>query len=85
MARSPGTRVRNNVGGLGQSAPNPVLSTLRYFRHEYEVLIRDGATDESRVGAEVGSPLNAGQAQLAAAPGQLPARVGPCPDPQQGG
>jgi NADH:ubiquinone oxidoreductase subunit F (NADH-binding) len=21
--------------GLGQSAPNPVLSTLRYFRHEY--------------------------------------------------
>lgn len=26
--------------GLGQSAPNPVLSTLRYFRHEYEALIR---------------------------------------------
>ena len=26
--------------GLGQSAPNPVLSTLRYFRHEYEVLIQ---------------------------------------------
>ena len=25
--------------GLGQSAPNPVLSTLRYFRHEYEALI----------------------------------------------
>ena len=22
--------------GLGQSAPNPVLSTLRYFRPEYE-------------------------------------------------
>ncbi len=22
--------------GLGQSAPNPVLTTLRYFRHEYE-------------------------------------------------
>ncbi len=22
--------------GLGQSAPNPVISTLRYFRHEYE-------------------------------------------------
>ena len=22
--------------GLGQSAPNPVLSTIRYFRHEYE-------------------------------------------------
>ena len=25
--------------GLGQSAPNPVLSTLRYFRHEYEELL----------------------------------------------
>ncbi len=25
--------------GLGQSAPNPVLSTLRYFRHEYEAHI----------------------------------------------
>ena len=21
--------------GLGQTAPNPVLSTLRYFKHEY--------------------------------------------------
>ncbi|MBU0992761.1 MAG: FAD-dependent oxidoreductase [Proteobacteria bacterium] len=27
--------------GLGQTAPNPVLSTLRYFRHEYEMHIRD--------------------------------------------
>lgn len=27
--------------GLGQSAPNPVLSTLRYFREEYEAHIRD--------------------------------------------
>jgi bidirectional [NiFe] hydrogenase diaphorase subunit len=25
--------------GLGQSAPNPVLSTLRYFPHEYEQLL----------------------------------------------
>jgi NADH:ubiquinone oxidoreductase subunit F (NADH-binding) len=30
--------------GLGQSAPNPVLSTLRYFRHEYEAL---GGTEAS--------------------------------------
>jgi len=30
--------------GLGQSAPNPVLSTLRYFRHEYEALIKDAVT-----------------------------------------
>lgn len=27
--------------GLGQSAPNPVLSTLRYFRDEYLALIQD--------------------------------------------
>lgn len=27
--------------GLGQSAPNPVLSTLRYFRHEYEARIQN--------------------------------------------
>ena len=26
--------------GLGQSAPNPVLSTIRYFRHEYEAHIK---------------------------------------------
>ncbi len=28
--------------GLGQTAPNPVLSTIKYFRHEYEEHIRDG-------------------------------------------
>ncbi len=27
--------------GLGQSSPNPVLSTLQYFRHEYEAHIID--------------------------------------------
>jgi bidirectional [NiFe] hydrogenase diaphorase subunit len=27
--------------GLGQTAPNPVLSTLRFFRHEYEELLVD--------------------------------------------
>jgi NADH-quinone oxidoreductase subunit F/NAD(P)H dehydrogenase (quinone)/NADP-reducing hydrogenase subunit HndC len=27
--------------GLGQTAPNPVLSTLRYFRHEYEAHVND--------------------------------------------
>lgn len=27
--------------GLGQTAPNPVLSTLRYFRDEYEAHIKD--------------------------------------------
>lgn len=27
--------------GLGQTAPNPVLTTLRYFRHEYEAHIHE--------------------------------------------
>jgi len=27
--------------GLGQTAPNPVLSTIRYFRHEYEEHIKE--------------------------------------------
>ncbi len=29
--------------GLGQTAPNPVMSTLRFFRHEYENLLRKEA------------------------------------------
>ncbi len=32
---------RSSLCGLGQTAPNPVLSTLRYFRHEYEAHIRE--------------------------------------------
>ena len=28
--------------GLGQTAPNPVLTTIRYFRDEYEAHIKDG-------------------------------------------
>jgi NADH-quinone oxidoreductase subunit F/NADP-reducing hydrogenase subunit HndC len=28
--------------GLGQTAPNPVLSTLKYFRNEYEAHIKEG-------------------------------------------
>ncbi|NLF68748.1 MAG: NADH-quinone oxidoreductase subunit L [Candidatus Anammoximicrobium sp.] len=28
--------------GLGQTSPNPVLSTLRYFRHEYENKLQTG-------------------------------------------
>ncbi len=31
----------NSLCGLGVSAPNPVLSTLRYFRQEYEAHIHD--------------------------------------------
>jgi bidirectional [NiFe] hydrogenase diaphorase subunit len=31
--------------GLGQSAPNPVLSTLRYFPEEYAALLAPSATE----------------------------------------
>ncbi len=32
---------RSSLCGLGQSAPNPVLSTLRHFRSEYEAHIKE--------------------------------------------
>jgi len=35
------TVAQASLCGLGKTAPNPVLSTLRYFRHEYEAHIRD--------------------------------------------
>ncbi|MBU4485963.1 MAG: NADH-quinone oxidoreductase subunit NuoF [Candidatus Delongbacteria bacterium] len=31
----------SSLCGLGQTAPNPVLTTLKYFRHEYEAHIKD--------------------------------------------
>ena len=31
----------SSLCGLGQTAPNPVLSTLKYFRDEYEAHVRD--------------------------------------------
>ena len=42
--------------GLGQSAPNPVLSTLRYFRHEYERHIVDKRCDAYVCQDLVGAP-----------------------------
>jgi NADH:ubiquinone oxidoreductase subunit F (NADH-binding)/(2Fe-2S) ferredoxin len=37
-----GDAIKNNsLCGLGQTAPNPVLSTIRYFREEYEQHIYD--------------------------------------------
>lgn len=35
--------------GLGQTAPNPVLSTLRYFRDEYEAHIYGKALPRRRM------------------------------------
>lgn len=31
----------SSLCGLGQTAPNPVLSTLKYFRHEYEAHVNE--------------------------------------------
>ena len=28
--------------GLGQTAPNPVLSTMKFFKNEYDALLKDG-------------------------------------------
>jgi bidirectional [NiFe] hydrogenase diaphorase subunit len=39
--------------GLGQTAPNPVLSTLKYFRHEYEDLLHTNGHAKEPVAAEV--------------------------------
>jgi NADH:ubiquinone oxidoreductase subunit F (NADH-binding)/ferredoxin len=37
-----GTMIQNfSLCGLGTSAPNPVLTTIRYFRDEYEAHIKD--------------------------------------------
>ncbi len=33
--------IENSLCGLGQTAPNPVLTTIKYFRDEYEAHIRD--------------------------------------------
>lgn len=45
--------------GLGQSAANPVLSTLRYFRHEYERHIVDKRCDAFVCKDLVGPPCQA--------------------------
>ncbi len=45
--------------GLGQSAPNPVLSTLRYFRHEYQDLI-DLATENAENPNRMSTPNSSG-------------------------
>jgi NADH:ubiquinone oxidoreductase subunit F (NADH-binding) len=37
-----GDIINMSLCGLGQTAPNPVLSTIRYFRHEYESHIKEG-------------------------------------------
>jgi bidirectional [NiFe] hydrogenase diaphorase subunit len=42
---------RTSLCGLGQNAPNPVLSTLRFFRNEYLELLRPGSDEPAGAGA----------------------------------
>ncbi|WP_035268559.1 NADH-quinone oxidoreductase subunit NuoF [Desulfitibacter alkalitolerans] len=42
--------------GLGQTAPNPVISTIRYFRHEYEAHIKDKYCEASVCATMFNSP-----------------------------
>lgn len=41
LERLAGTVKAGSLCGLGQTAPNPVLTTLRYFREEYEAHIQE--------------------------------------------
>lgn len=55
-----------NVGngalcGLGQSAPNPVLTTIRYFRNEYEDHIRNKRCTAHQCTALLHYSINAGK------------------------
>ena len=38
--------------GLGQTAPNPVLSTMRFFKEEYDALLVDGKEPDENVAEE---------------------------------
>jgi NADH-quinone oxidoreductase subunit F len=47
---------KTSLCGLGQSAPNPVLSTIRYFRHEYEHHIREHKCEAGKCAKLVRAP-----------------------------
>ncbi|MEW6547517.1 MAG: NADH-quinone oxidoreductase subunit NuoF [Bacillota bacterium] len=52
-----GQQIKNSaLCGLGQTAPNPVLSTIRYFREEYDAHIRDKRCPASVCAALFTSP-----------------------------
>ena len=54
-----GPKIRmGSLCGLGQTAPNPVLATLRYYRHEYEAHVRDHRCDALQCNALVDVKLD---------------------------
>lgn len=64
------TMQRASLCGLGQTAPNPVLSTLRYFGEEYQAFIEGGpsyARKMSRGGGSSAGPTPARQGATPAA------------------
>jgi bidirectional [NiFe] hydrogenase diaphorase subunit len=79
--------VRNtSLCGLGQSAPNPVISTLRYFRDEYEALLKDPRGDGDGAIQQAAGPLLSGPTPPKDRPDHLPARPGEFPaTPHRGG
>jgi NADH-quinone oxidoreductase subunit F len=50
---------RTSLCGLGQTAPNPVLTSLRYFREEFEAHVRDGRCPAGRCVALTDYRINA--------------------------
>ena len=68
----------NSLCGLGQTAPNPVLSTLRYFRDEYEEHIKNKRCPAGVCKALLNYKIDLSSARAApCAP--APARRGPLP------
>jgi NADH:ubiquinone oxidoreductase subunit F (NADH-binding)/(2Fe-2S) ferredoxin len=59
--------LKASLCGLGQTAPNPVLSTLRYFGEEYSAFIEGGPSYARKI---------SGAAKAAAAPKPLPPPAG---------
>jgi NADH-quinone oxidoreductase subunit F len=51
---------RSSLCGLGQTAPNPVLSTLKWFRDEYEAHIYDRCCPSGSCRELVGAPCQTG-------------------------
>ena len=52
-----------SICGLGRTAPNPVLSTLRYFRSEYEAHIKEKACPALHCKALIAYFIDAGKCQ----------------------
>jgi len=50
---------RTSLCGLGQTAPNPVLTSLRYFREEFEAHVRDRRCPAGRCAALTDYRINA--------------------------